>query len=272
MLILNKDGSAKRFFYKGNGMFDGKLFSSNELLKFAIEILTSEYESRGIEVTDINYNIDHSTFNFKINNSINKIGFLVNLNTSQDRPNDFDLNDYSYLIENSIKQNYIPRLATATFWEFEKKGDWGIVEIGKNGTKDGVYPYVVKFDFQSLLTSEENPILDKVNSHNELLLIFAKAWETLDASIIEPYIDKDFHYYSDWVFDELPCRKEYMEYFMGKIETLKRHNLKPTFDIVQSSDGELAIIFDQNGEKALFTIKTLEGRIHQANLTEYNEN
>ena len=98
------------------------LFSSNELLKFAIEILTSEYESKDIEVTDINYNIDHSTFNFKINNSINKIGFLVNLNTSQDRPNDFDLNDYSDLIKNSIKQNYIPRLATATFWEFEKKG------------------------------------------------------------------------------------------------------------------------------------------------------
>ena len=58
MLILDKDGSAKRFFYKGNGMFDGKLFSSNELLKFAIEILTSEYQNRDIEVTDINYNID----------------------------------------------------------------------------------------------------------------------------------------------------------------------------------------------------------------------
>ena len=272
MLILDKDGSAKRFFYKGNGKFDGKLFSSNELLKFAIEILTSEYQSRDIEVTDINYNIDHSTFNFKINNTINNIGFLVNLNKSQDRPNDFDLKDYSDLIENSIKQNYIPRLVTATFWEFEKKGDWSIVEIGKNGIKDGVYPYVVKFDFQSLLTSEVNPILDKVNSHNELLLIFAKAWEMLDASIIERYIDKDFHFHSDWVFDELPCRKEYIEYFRGKLEKLKRNKLEPSFYIVKSSDGELTIIFDQNGEKAIFTIKTLEGRIHQANLIEYNEN
>ena len=77
MLILDKDGNAKRFFYKGNGMFDGKLFTPNELLKFAIEILTSEYQSRENVVTDINYNIDHSNFNFIINNGINKIGFLV---------------------------------------------------------------------------------------------------------------------------------------------------------------------------------------------------
>lgn len=272
MLILDKDGSAKRFFYKGNGMFDGKLFSSNELIKFAIEILTSEYESREIEVTDINYNIDHSNFNFVTNNGINKIGFVVNLNTIQDNPNNLTLDDYSEIIEKALNQNYIPRLATATFWEFEKKGDWGIVEIGKNGSKDGVYPFVVKFDYKSLLPNEKNPILDKVHSQNDLLLLYAQAWETLDASIIEPYLDKDFHFQSDWVFDELPCRKEYIEYFMGKLETLKRNNLKPIFDIVQSSDGELAIIFDQNGEKALFTIKTLEGRIHQATLTQYNEN
>ena len=137
---------------------------------------------------------------------------------------------------------------------------------------DGFYPYIVKFDYQSLLPFEENRILEKVNSQNELLLLFAQSWETLDASIIEPYLDKDFHYYSDWVFDELPCRREYIEYFKGKLETLKRHNLKPSFDIVQSSDGELAIIFDQNGEKALFTIKTFEGRINQAILTQFNEN
>lgn len=272
MLILDKDGSAKRFFYKGNGMFDGKLFSSNELLKFAIEILTSEYESREIEVTDINYNIDHSNFNFVTNNGINKIGFVVNLNTIQDSPNNLNLDDYSEIIKKALNQNYIPRLATATFWEFEKKGDWGTVEIGKNGSKDGVYPFVVKFDYKSLLPNEKNPILDKVHSQNDLLLLYAKAWETLEASIIEPYLDKDFHFHSDWVFDELPCRKEYIEYFMGKLETLKRNNLNPIFDIVQSSDGELAIIFDQNGEKALFTIKTIEGRIHQANLTQYNEN
>ena len=29
--------------------------------------------------------------------------------------------------------------------------------------------------------------------------------------------------------------KEYIEYFKGKLETLKRNNLKPIFDIVQSS-------------------------------------
>lgn len=269
-MILDNEGNAKRFFHKGNGMFDGKLFTHDELLKFAIEILAAEYDVRGFSVTDINYNEDN--LNFIVNNGINSIGFLVKLNTNLVNHNDNELDNYTGIIDKFIKQKYIPRLAIATFWEFEKIGDWAIVEIGKNGSKDGFYPFVVKFDYKSLIPLQENQILEKENSQNELLLLFAKSWESLNSTIIEPYLDKDFHYSSDWVFDELPCRKEYIEYFNGKLETLKRNDLKPNFNIVQSSDGQLAIIFDQNGEKALFTIKSYEGRITNANMTVYNEN
>ena len=70
-----------------------------------------------------------------------------------------------------------------------------------------------------------------MKTEEELVEVFAKAWETLDAEIIAENLDDDFVYDSQWVMESLD-RKEYIEYIRGKFNAIKSNSSRPNVKIV----------------------------------------
>lgn len=265
LIITNEEGTAeKRFTFNGYQGFEGDQITKEEFQQFAIETLFNEYKIRDTVVSQ-NSDSDLKEINFYINSTHNKIGFIV-------RPSEYDFEeDFSEIISKSKENNIALRLAIAHFITFETKGDWGKVEIGTNGFRKGIYPiYIIRFEFISLIPDNYSNSTE-ILGHNELVKVFAEAWNTFSTERIQKYLDSNFHYYSDWVFDILPSRNEYIKYLNGKFITLKEHNLQPEFELVKNEKNEKALLFNQNGEKALFYIKTDNGKIMMAHMTAYSE-
>lgn len=266
LVITNDEGSAeKRFTFNGYPGFEGDQITKDEFQQFAIETLFNEYKIRDIDVSQ-NFDSDLKEINFYINSSHNKIGFII-------RPNEFDFEeDFSEIISKSKENDIDLRLAISHFTTFKERGfDWEKVKIGENGFRKSVFQiYLIRFEFISLIP-DNYPKSTEILGHNELVEMFAKAWNSLSTEYIIEYLDPDFHYFSDWVFDILPSRKEYVKYLNGKFDTLKKENLKPDFELVKNDKNESALLFNQNGEKALFYIKTNNGKIMMAHMTVYPE-
>jgi hypothetical protein len=265
LVISDEEGIAeKRFTFNGYQGFEGDQITNDEFQQFSIETLSNEYEIRNI---DVSQNLDNNLkdINFYINSTHNKIGFIIRT----DRYN-FD-EDFSEIISKSKENNIDLRLAIAHFTTFETNGDWGKVKIGENGFRKGIYPiYLIRFEFISL-SADNHPNSTEILGHNELVKSFAEAWNSLNTERVAKYLDKNFHYYSDWVFDIIPSRNEYVKYLNGKFNILKEHNLKPEFELVENEKNEKALLFNQNGEKALFYVRTDNGKIMMAHMTAYSE-
>jgi hypothetical protein len=263
LVITDENGTAeKRFTFNGYPGFEGDQITKDEFQQFAIETLFNEYKIRGVNVS-LNSDPILKEINFYINSTQNKIGFILRLSE-----NEFD-EDFSEIISQSNENNVDLRLAIAHFITFEKKGDWGKLKIGNNGFRKGIYPiYLIRFEFISLIP-DNYPNSTEYLGHNELAKIFAEAWNSLNTERIIKYLDKNFHYYSDWVFDILPSRIEYVKYLNVKFDTLKEHNLKPEIELVKNDKNEIALLFNQNNEKALFHIKTDNGKIMLAHMSTY---
>lgn len=262
-LIRDKDGFLKLFGYRGNGLFNGDIFNIEELTKFAINIIGSEYQKEGTILTDLNYEINDKP-NFIIK-SHKDISVYVRISDKIDGKTNFEK------LKNKNSKTPYNRLAIISFWEFNNSSrDWEKVIIGENGSKDGFLPFIVNFELKTLDEIIVSTPLSEELSHNELLLKFAKTWETLDVTIITPYLEDNFNYFSDWVFDYLPSKTEYIEYLEGKFKAIKDTNHKYEFNIVENDEGKYAILFDQNGEKALFTIKVKNGKILKSKMSALN--
>jgi hypothetical protein len=62
--------------------------------------------------------------------------------------------------------------------------------------------------------------------------IFAKAWNLLDVSILEPYLDETSIYESQMVMTAMTGKKEIINYLKGKFITLsKKEEYKPILEI-----------------------------------------
>jgi hypothetical protein len=62
-----------------------------------------------------------------------------------------------------------------------------------------------------------NPIVNTL-SDNNLLHQVGEAWRTLNVNALAPYLDKDFHYSSDFVFTEISSKEEYLFYLKAKFQ------------------------------------------------------
>ncbi len=80
----------------------------------------------------------------------------------------------------------------------------------------------------------------------QFLLKLAEAYTKYDASIIEPYLADDMHYASMWVFHEMTSKQEYMNYLVGKLQTMKRTNKTFDFKIVAGRMHSKALLVDAN--------------------------
>ena len=105
-----------------------------------------------------------------------------------------------------------------------------------------------------------------MNQEIEFLKILAEAYNTYDASVVEPYLSDDVHYASFWVLEELKSKTEYLNYLKGKLETMKRINKRYSFIIVKGGMHENALLVG-DGECAFVVDFDGNGKVKMINLT-----
>ena len=56
----------------------------------------------------------------------------------------------------------------------------------------------------------------------QALRAYATMMNTKDASCLEPLLADDFHYASQWVFDEIESKKAYLDYIVPKLDSIRK--------------------------------------------------
>ncbi len=246
----------------------GKVMTADELHEFAVQCLMEEYDETNAEV--VRYNKIHASdpdFYFVNNgkrpnfatNGEKKVNVLVVY--KDDIDGDISGIGTSWLVEDYRRHGIIPRITFASAYCIADES-----EDGKPAVCGGDFCF--KYYSVSVLPDEENQELEKQLSPVELAVKYAEAWRQFDASIVEPYLDKDFHYASDWVFDEMPSRAEYMEYFKVKLDTLSRSN-KLDISIGRNRQTEQVCVLIKQGELSALVLETKDGRITSARMQDY---
>lgn len=106
-----------------------------------------------------------------------------------------------------------------------------------------------------------------MRTHEELVTEFAKTWNNLDSSYIHDLLAKDFHYSSQWVFNEINNNEDYLKYLIGKLKTIKSSGSELIAEIGIYRDKYCLVINQiQNGstKKVTFLIETRDGEITKA--------
>lgn len=109
-------------------------------------------------------------------------------------------------------------------------------------------------------------------THKELVFEYAKAFNNLDSSFIKHLLVEDFHYASQWVFDEIQSREKYLNYFESKLESIKNSKTKVVARIGIYQTDYCILLFQIDLSKinktktASFIIKTDKGKILRADM------
>lgn len=131
--------------------------------------------------------------------------------------------------------------------------------------------YAAKYDTVSLLPQENTPLPVHLNQ-KQLVEKVALCWQNLNVDILEPFLDKDFHYSSDAVFYEMSSRQEYVDYLRAKFDTLKRSSnpLHVQMGRMENSDN-FALLLHQGAynQSLLLTVEATNGRIKSMRMSEY---
>lgn len=61
----------------------------------------------------------------------------------------------------------------------------------------------------------------------QALRAYATAINRLDAGALLPLLADDFHYASQWVFEEIASKAQFAAYFVPKLETIRRSGERP---------------------------------------------
>ncbi len=59
-------------------------------------------------------------------------------------------------------------------------------------------------------------------SKEDALRAYATMLNTLNVQPLEGLLAEDFHYASQWVFDEISSKKAYLRYIVGKLQTISK--------------------------------------------------
>lgn len=156
-----------------------------------------------------------------------------------------------------IKNSYLKIIYGYVFSLEEQKPD-----LYKKG-----YSFVAQYKSKAVLPFQTNNPLPETLNAKDLASLYATAWKSFDASILQDYLDKDFHYSSDCVFDDMSSRDEYLDYLTGKFNTIR--TAKSIKSVRVGRKGEPGLwpvtitqILD-NGEldSATFLVRSRDGRI-----------
>lgn len=247
----------------------GKVMTAEELHEFAVQCLMEEYSETNVEVVR-NDKIHATQPDFYFVNTGKRPNFATNgekkVNVlvvyKDDIDGDISDIDTSWLVEDYRRNGIIPRITFASAYCIADES-----ENGKPAICGGDYCF--KYYSVSALPDEENRELEEELSPVSLAIKYAEAWNHFDASIIEPYLDKDFHYASDWVFDEMPCRAEYMEYFKNKLDTLSQCSDQLEASIGRNHQTEQVCLLIKQGDLTALVLETKDGRITSAHMQDY---
>ncbi len=235
---------------------EGKPMTKAELHEFAVYCLADEYrqtgarciirEKNGENEADIEFTSAGST----------QVNILV-LCGNEDSETLVGI-DISWMVDEYRHKGIIPR---ATFAYIDTLGD----EVPKCGGE-----YSFSFHSISLLPDEVNEPLAEQLTPFQLAEKYAETWKQLDASIVRPFLDKDFHYKSDWVFDEFPSRYEYLNYFRPKLHTVKRSgSIVKARAGFNKKTGQVGLVMRQGDNNLTIILTTANGRITSARMTEF---
>lgn len=92
-------------------------------------------------------------------------------------------------------------------------------------------------------------------TEKELLINLAKAWNNLDVSFIENLLIDEFKYASQWVFDEMNGKINYLDYLSAKFESIK-NGIKENGDEIFA---ELAIVTEGFPNKPCIVLTQIRG-------------
>ncbi len=106
-----------------------------------------------------------------------------------------------------------------------------------------------------------------MKNDKELVIEFAKTWNNLDSSYIRDLLTKEFNYTSQWVFDELKNKEDYLAYLDGKLNTIKSSEGELIAEVGIYRDKHCLVINQINNgktQKVTFLIETKDGEILRA--------
>lgn len=137
--------------------------------------------------------------------------------------------------------------------------------------KPGLYKkgcsFVAQYKSKAVLPFQTNNPLSETLDAKELASLYANAWKRFDASILKDWLDKDFHYSSDCVFDDMASRDEYLDYLTGKFNTIRAAKSIKSVRVGRKGEpGLWPVIITQildNGEleSSCFLVRSRDGRI-----------
>lgn len=127
--------------------------------------------------------------------------------------------------------------------------------------------FAAQYQSKAINPPQINRPLPNSYSDKELAILYAESWQKLDSSLLKDYLDKDFHYINDSVFDDMSSRQEYLDYLEGKFKTL--HTTQSIKRVQLGRNGEsgswIVLIkqIQDNGVPIVcgFFIESLNGRI-----------
>ena len=93
----------------------------------------------------------------------------------------------------------------------------------------------------------------KTLSKEEALRAYAKMMHSLSVECIEPLLADDFHYASQWVFEEITSKQQYLDYIRPKLEAIKRSGARVWAELgeLQAYPGGPCLIMAQGSKDNL---------------------
>ena len=229
--------------------------TQEELESFAVDVLIEECQKCGMNIKRMHSDIDLS---------YTRGDLIINVKVlyQQDFNKNIDNFEVSELINRFYEAGEIPHLMLAS--AFCNANPTGVPVVCGASCCFKFYPI-------SLIPDEKNYILPFEYDTLGLAKIYAKAWNALDASIIEPYLDKNFRYASDVVFEVIPSRYEYIDYLTGKFQTISESKTSiEAQPLIFKGTNDIGVHIHQDnnpdGEDGAILIQTFQGRIYSARM------
>lgn len=250
----------------------GQVMTTEELHDFAVDVLMQEYAETGARVieyekkagNEADFCFVNTGKNAQFRSGKGETSMNVIVACKDGLTTDISGIDTSWLVDEYYRTGAFPRV-TMAIWRCLSDDS----EDGRRAICGGEFRF--RYYSVSVLPDQENGELEHELSPVELAAKYAEAWNQMDAGIVAPYLDKDFHYGSFWVFDEMPCRKEYLDYFEGKLAAIKRGGTQPTVSVCRNhQNGNVALLVVQGDEWNYLELDTEDGRIVSACMTVYD--
>ena len=154
MEIRDENGQMKIIYHPEGDINKLEPIDKSDLRKFAIDILSTEYKNRGVEILSLNYDYNFSEPNIiKRSNGYPDVAYIV-LATLTNESLDIDFSKFTNISTRLIENGIIPRVAVASFWCYRG--------FGEKAYKGG--DYSVKYDFITLI--EDNKELKNYENLN----------------------------------------------------------------------------------------------------------